>query len=76
MPKAGPIALPEPEASLERYEPLFANENPQCSPERCSTGLLSDLRRKDCDSITQVIMGPTCSGCTNRRSTQTGTPMR
>lgn len=57
MAKAGPIALPELEAFLEPYAPLFAREVTRRSLERYITGLLSDLGSKNCDSIAQVVEG-------------------
>jgi len=57
MVKAGPIALPELEAFLEPYAPLFARENTRRSLERYITGLLSDLEGKNCDGIAQVVEG-------------------
>jgi len=57
VPKASPIPLPELEAYLAPYAPLFRREPTRRSLERYITGLLTDLRHKTCDTIADAVAG-------------------
>lgn len=55
--KAGPNPLPELAAFLEPFAPLFRRTESRESLERYVTGLLSDLPRKNCDTIAAAVAG-------------------
>jgi SRSO17 transposase len=55
VPKASPAPLPELAAFLHPYAPLFHNRQSWQSVERYLTGLLTDLPRKNCDTIAAAI---------------------
>lgn len=62
VPRAGPAPLPVLEAYLRPYASLF--QRPQSRPtwesvERYVTGLLTDLPRKNCDTIAAAVAGTT-----------------
>src|SRR3954468_11885935 len=56
LPKASPDALPELAAYLAPFAPLFHRPS-QHSLERYLTGLLTDLPRKNCDTIAAAVSG-------------------
>src|SRR5436309_1927231 len=58
VPKASPDALPELAAFLEPFAPLFRRHTSRDRMERYVTGLLTDLPHKTCDTIADVIAGP------------------
>ena len=58
VPKASPDALPELAAYLEPFAPLFRRSTSRESVERYLTGLLTDLERKNCDTIAAAVAGP------------------
>lgn len=55
--KASPDPLPEVAAFLEPFAPLFRRTESRESLERYITGLLTDLPRKNCDTIAAVVAG-------------------
>jgi SRSO17 transposase len=55
--KAGLTALPELAAFLEPFAPLFRRAESRTSLERYVTGLLTDLPRKNCDTIATAVAG-------------------
>lgn len=55
--KASPDALPELAAFLAPFSPLFRRAESRQSLERYVTGLLTDLGRKNCDTIAAAIAG-------------------
>jgi SRSO17 transposase len=57
VPKASPNALPELAAYLEPFAPLFRRSTSRESVERYLTGLLTDLERKNCDTIAAAVAG-------------------
>src|SRR5919198_4970590 len=57
VPKASPDALPERATSLEPCAPLFRRSTSRESVERYLTGLLTDLERKNCDTIAAAVAG-------------------
>jgi SRSO17 transposase len=57
IPKAGPAPLPELAAFLEPFASLFRRSESRESLERYVTGLLTDLPRKNCDTIAAAIAG-------------------
>jgi hypothetical protein len=62
VPRAGPEPLPALDAYLRPYASLF--RHPQSRPsweslERYVTGLLTDLPRKNCDTIAAAVAGTT-----------------
>ena len=57
MPKASPDALPEVAEYLASYLPLFRRRESRESVERYVTGLLTDLARKNCDTIASAVAG-------------------
>ena len=57
VPKASPDALPELAAYLEPFAPLFRRSTSRESVERYLTGLLTDLERKNCDTIAAAVAG-------------------
>src|SRR5215813_8326809 len=57
VPKASPDALPELAAYLEPFAPLFHRSTSRESVERYLTGLLTDLERKNCDTIAAAVAG-------------------
>jgi SRSO17 transposase len=57
VPKAGPAPLPELAAFLEPFAPLFRRSESRESLERYLTGLLTDLPRKNCDTIAAALAG-------------------
>src|SRR5438067_12640681 len=56
-PKASPTPLPELIAFLQPYRSLFRRAQSRQSLERYVTGLLTDLPRKNCDTIAATIVG-------------------
>src|SRR2546429_8075885 len=56
LPKASPDALPEVAVYLAPFAPLFHRPS-QHSLERYVTGLLTDLRHKNCDTIAAAVAG-------------------
>jgi SRSO17 transposase len=57
VPKASPETLPELAAYLEPFAPLFRRSTSRESVERYLTGLLTDLPRKNCDTIAAAVAG-------------------
>lgn len=57
VPKASPDALPELATSLAPFAPLFRRSTSRESVERSLTGLLTDLERKNCDTIAAAVAG-------------------
>ena len=57
VPKAGPAPLPELAAFLAPFAPLFRRAQSRQSLERYVTGLLTDLPRKNCDTIAAAVAG-------------------
>ncbi|MBA2714551.1 MAG: IS701 family transposase [Rubrobacteraceae bacterium] len=57
VPKASSDPLPEISAFLESFAPLFRRVQSQQSLERYVTGLLTDLDRKNCDTISAAVAG-------------------
>src|SRR5918992_3997901 len=57
VPKAGPVPLPELAAYLAPFAPLFRRAQSRQSLERYVTGLLTDLPRKNCDTIAAAVAG-------------------
>jgi SRSO17 transposase len=57
VPKASPEPLPELAAYLVPFAPLFRRSTSRESVERYLTGLLTDLERKNCDTIAAAVAG-------------------
>jgi SRSO17 transposase len=57
VPKASPATLPELETYLAPFAPLFRRSTSRASVERYLTGLLTDLPRKNCDTIAAAVAG-------------------
>lgn len=57
VPKASSDPLPEISAFLEPFTPLFRRSQSRHSLERYITGLLTDLDRKNCDTIAAALAG-------------------
>jgi hypothetical protein len=57
VPKASPDALPELATYLAPFAPLFRRSTSRASVERYLTGLLTDLERKNCDTIAAAVAG-------------------
>jgi SRSO17 transposase len=57
VPKASPAALPELEAFLAPFAPLFRRHTSHDSMERYLTGLLTDLPHKTADTIAAAVAG-------------------
>jgi SRSO17 transposase len=57
VPKASSDPLPEISAFLEPFAPLFRRSQSRHSLERYITGLLTDLERKNCDTIAAALAG-------------------
>ncbi len=57
VPKASSDPLPEISAFLEPFSPLFRRSQSRHSLERYITGLLTDLDRKNCDTIAGALAG-------------------
>ncbi len=55
LPKGSPDPLPELAAFLQPFAPLFRRSTSRKSCERYVTGLLTDLPRKNCESIAQAV---------------------
>lgn len=55
--KACPAPLPELGAFLAPFAPLFRRRESRESLERYATGLLTDLPRKNCDTIAAAVAG-------------------
>ncbi len=55
LPKGSPDPLPELAAYLEPFAPLFRRATSRRSLERYITSLLTDLPRKNCESISQAV---------------------
>src|SRR5215471_20525679 len=62
VPKASPDVLPELATYLAPFAPLFRRSTSRASVERYLTGLLTDLERKNCDTIAAAVVGtsPEC----------------
>ena len=54
-PKASPETLPELATYLEPFAPLLRRSTSRASLERYLTGLLTDLPRKNCDTIAVAV---------------------
>src|SRR5215216_1302141 len=59
VPKASPAPLPELAAYLSPFAPLFRRAQSRQSLDRYVTGLLTDLPRKNCDTIAAAVAGTT-----------------
>ena len=57
VPKASPDPLPEVGAFLAPFAPLFRNRQSWRGVERYLTGLLTDLPRKNCETIAAAVAG-------------------
>jgi SRSO17 transposase len=57
VPKASPDTLPELTPYLAPFAPLFRRSTSRESVERYVTGLLTDLPRKNCDTIAAAVAG-------------------
>src|SRR5262252_4388071 len=57
VPKASPETLPELAIYLAPFAPLFRRSPSRASVERYLTGLLTDLERKNCDTIAAAVAG-------------------
>ena len=57
VPKASSDPLPEISAFLTPFAPLFRRSQSRHSLERYTTGLLTDLDRKNCDTIAAALAG-------------------
>jgi SRSO17 transposase len=57
VPKASPDTLRELATYLEPFAPLFRRSTSRASLERYLTGLLTDLERKNCDTIAVAVEG-------------------
>src|SRR5215210_5522693 len=57
VPKASSEPLPEISAFLEPFSPLFRRSQSRHSLQRYVTGLLTDLDRKNCDTIAAAVAG-------------------
>jgi hypothetical protein len=57
VPKASTDPLPEISAFLEPFAPLFRRSQSRHSLERYITGSLTDLDRKNCDTIAAALAG-------------------
>jgi SRSO17 transposase len=57
VPKASPETLPELATYLAPFAPLFRRSTSRASVERYLTGLLTDLPRKNCDTIADAVAG-------------------
>lgn len=57
IPKASPVPLSELEEFLKPFAPLFRRSTSRHSLERYITGLLTDLGRKNCDTIAAAVAG-------------------
>lgn len=57
VPKASPAPLPELVTFLAPFAPLFRRSQSRESLERYVTGLLTDLPRKNCDTIAAAVAG-------------------
>src|SRR5215475_6023453 len=57
VPKASPATLPELATYLAPFAPLFRCSTSRASVERYLTGLLTDLPRKNCDTIAAAVAG-------------------
>jgi SRSO17 transposase len=57
VPKASPAPLPELATFLAPFAPLFRRSQSRESLERYVTGLLTDLPRKNCDTIAAAVPG-------------------
>jgi SRSO17 transposase len=57
VPKASPATLPELATYLAPFAPLFRRSTSRESLERYLTGLLTDLPRKNCDTIAAAVAG-------------------
>ena len=58
LPKGSPDPLPELATFLEPFAPLFRRATSRRSLERSVTGLLTDLPRKNCETLAQAIANP------------------
>jgi SRSO17 transposase len=57
VPKASSDPLPEISSFLEPFAPLFRRSQSRHSLERYVSGLLTDLDRKNCDTIAAAVAG-------------------
>jgi SRSO17 transposase len=57
VPKASSEPLPEISSFLEPFAPLFRRSQSRHSLERYVSGLLTDLDRKNCDTIAAAVAG-------------------
>src|SRR5215510_13779540 len=57
VPQASPETLPESATDLTPFAPLFRRSTSRESVERYLTGLLTDLPRKNCDTIAAAVAG-------------------
>src|SRR5215831_10019897 len=57
VPKASPATLPELATYLTPFAPLFRRSTSRESVGRYLTGLLTDLPRKNCDTIAAAVAG-------------------
>jgi hypothetical protein len=57
VPKASPVPLPELATYLTPLAPLCRRSTSRASVERSLTGVLTDLPRKNCDTIAAAVVG-------------------
>jgi SRSO17 transposase len=57
VPQARPDTLPALATSLKPFAPLFRRSTSRASVARSLTGLLTDLERKNCDTIAAAVAG-------------------
>jgi hypothetical protein len=57
VPKASPAPLPALATYLALFAPIFRRSTSRESLERYVTGLLTDLPRKNCDTIAAAVAG-------------------
>src|ERR687883_1411571 len=65
VPKASPETLPELATYLAPFAPLFRRSTSRESVERYLTGLLTDLPRKNCDTIAAAVAGTSTESLQN-----------
>ena len=65
VPKASSDPLPEIAEFLRPFSPLFRRSQSRNSLERYITGLLTDLDRKNCDTISAALAGTSTESVSN-----------
>ena len=75
VPKASSDPLPEISTFLEPFAPLFRRSQSRHSLARYITGLLTDLDRKNCDTIACALAGTSTERLQHLLSDADGTPL-